>query len=66
MDCAIFDIMLYYFVDVIPGDPSQGNASLDWGDGMPRNFLGALDTHQSATILPAILGNGYLGQIRQG
>ncbi len=39
-----------------PGPPAEGNASLDWQDGMPRNFLDALDAHKASQILRPRLG----------
>ena len=51
-----------------PGEESEGNASLDWGEGMPRTYLDALEEHRAATILPAILGEDIwerYGQVKR-
>ena len=39
-----------------PGSEAQGNASLDWQDGMPRNFLDAMERHQESKILREMIG----------
>ena len=39
-----------------PGPEAQGNASLEWQEGMPRTFLDALEAHQASTVLRPLIG----------
>ena len=40
-----------------PGPEAKGNVSLNWQDGMPRNFLDALDSHKTSKVLRHLIGS---------